>query len=149
MSLPIAMASFKEFLVLWISILLIGNPNLSLFLKRKFNLQNSQVVPSPMGLLVLRAQESLSVRPWGTMQSWGVSTNQTVSLLLLASLGSGTSKGGLRMVRSSTGEVRVLGGDLSDALEDGVVARERFLEGINGNQTRKYSTAKCSMSVVS
>lgn len=61
------------------------------------------------------------------MQSWGVSTNQTVSLLLLASLGSGTSKGGLRMVRSSTGEVRVLGGDLSDALEDGVVARERFL----------------------
>lgn len=77
------------------------------------------------------------------MQSWGVSTNQTVSLLLLASLGSGTSKGGLRMVRSSTGEVRVLGGDLSDALEDGVVARERFLGAINGNQE------KCSMSVVS
>lgn len=73
------------------------------------------------------------------MQSWGVSTNQTVSLLLLASLGSGTSKGGLRIVRSSTGDVRVLGGDLSEALEDGVVARESFLmEERNGNLRRKY-----------
>lgn len=63
------------------------------------------------------------------MQSWGVSTNQTVSLLLLASLGSGTSKGGLRIVKSSTGDVRVLGGDLSEALEEGVVARESFLMG--------------------
>lgn len=62
------------------------------------------------------------------MQSWGVSTNHTVSLLLFASLGSGTSRGGLRMVRSSSGDERVLPGDLSEALEDGVVAKDSFLE---------------------
>lgn len=91
--------------------------------------QHPSLSSSPMGLLVLRTQESLRVRPWSTMQSWGVSTNHTVSLLLFASLGSGTSRGGLRMVRSSTGDVRVLAGDLSEALEDGVVAKESFLVG--------------------
>lgn len=56
-----------------------------------------------MGLLALTVQDSLSVRPWETQQSSGVSVNHTVALSLGAASGSGTSSGGLSMDRSSVG----------------------------------------------
>lgn len=72
-----------------------------------------------MGLLALTVQDSLSVRPWDTQQSSGVSVNHTVALSLGAVSGSGTSSGGLRIDKSSVGCGAVDGDCLGRICDDG------------------------------
>ena len=47
------------------------------------------------------------------------------------------------MVRSSMGDERSLPGDLSEALEDGVVAKESFLQDGNWKHGKLYERKEC------
>lgn len=87
-----------------------------------------------MGLFVLTWQTSLSVRPWVTVQSSGPATNHTVSLEGGATLGLGTSRGGLKMLKSSDGEGRYCAVDLAEGLAGDGVARDNFLQGKRSTQ---------------